>query len=120
MVVGGLTFDGSKTYSTISWRIVGRFTATGTTGTCRCRLYDIGPIGGPTIRILRSVAEIPFGSAGATDSFATTLTTNGAPGVDADEIFNTVRVYEVEIELVGADGVSDTFRLYKAGIEVLS
>ncbi|HEY5657785.1 MAG TPA: hypothetical protein VIY27_08335 [Myxococcota bacterium] len=118
LVVGGLTFDGSISFTTLLWRMVGHYNATGTAGTCEARLYDVGPVGGPAVRVLRSKAELVFGSAGSIVVVSNALTAVVSPGVDADEIHNVERVYEAEIALVGSDGQSDTFKLHQAYFDV--
>jgi hypothetical protein len=118
LTVGGLTFDGSISFTTLLWRMVGHYNATGTTGTCEVRLYDIGPLAGPAVRVLRSKAELVFASAGSIVAVSNTLTAVASPGVDDDEIHNVERIYEVEIALVGSDSQSDTFKLHQAYFDV--
>lgn len=118
LVVGGAQIDGSLT-GTFTFRLLGEYTATGTTGTCELRLYDRGAPGAPTARVLRSTASITFGAAGATDSFDVVLTPVGAPGVGINQIHNVARNYELDIALVGSDGAGDVFRLYRGSIEVV-
>ena len=114
LVVGGLTFDGSVSFSALVWRLVGHYNATGAAGTCAVRLYDIGPLAGPAVRILRSTANIVFSSAGSIVAVSNTLTAVVSPTVGNDQIHNVERIYEAEIELVGSDGQSDIFKLHKA------
>lgn len=117
LVVGGGVVDGSISGS-YTFRLTGSFTATGTVGDCVLRLYDTGAPGSPIARVLRSTTTIPFASAGSVDAFSVTLTPTGAPGVGVDQIHNVPRVYEVEAEIVGADGATDIFKVLKGDVDI--
>ena len=117
LVVGGFEIDGSIT-GTFTFRLVGRYTATGAVGDCELRLYDTGAPGTPAARVLRSIVKIVFADAGATDSFGITLTPAAVPGVDDDEIHNVARVYELDAAIAGSDGETDVFKLHRGSIEV--
>lgn len=117
LVVGGSVIDGAD-FTTRTFTLLGRYTATGATGDCTLRLFDVGSPGSPIARVLRSDVTIPFASAGSLDSFTVSLESVTSPGVNADEIHDIPRNYEIEIEIVGSDGLSDIFQLHKASVEV--
>lgn len=102
---GAFEFDGSQTFGAldVKFRFVGEYTATGGAGDARIRLYDMGPAAGPPVAgVLRSTLTIPFAEAGSPRRKEVTLTINGAPGTNADEIFNVARLYEVRLFLDSA------------------
>jgi len=115
-VIGGFVFNGAS-YSVITHRIVARFSP-GTAGNARVRLYDMGPVAGPAIvPVLRSTLSIAFADAGVMVRREATLTVSGAPGVNANQIFNTARIYEIRT-ILDAAGPGDALLVHWAGIEV--
>lgn len=121
LVVGGGVFDGtlSGPLSTVQFRAVSLWSPTGSAGDVEVRLYDRGAPGATGARVLRATLTIPFAAAGVVDAYDLPLTVTSSPGVDADEIFDTARVYEVEMEIVGAVGpTADLFTLYNASIDI--
>lgn len=117
-IVGGGLFDGSLGVPTqVAFNLVGLYVATGTVGNCRLRLYDVGTESTPAAPNLRSTLTIPFASAGGTRSFSNVLSVVSSLS-GSDQILNTPRVYEVTAELDGADGVNDTFHVYRGSLEV--
>jgi len=121
IIVGGTTFDAGRfvVAGILRFAMVGRYTATGTVGSCVVRVYDRGALGAPVAGDLRSTVTIPFASAGNLDAFSTLLSVVPAPGVGIDEIGDTLRVYEAEAEIVGSDGAADIFKIHKVSFEVL-
>ena len=121
IIVGGTTFDAGRfvVAGILRFAMVGRYTATGTVGSCVVRVYDRGAPGAPVAGDLRSTVTIPFSSAGNLDAFSAVLSVVPAPGVGIDEISDTLRVYEAEAEIVGSDGAADIFKIHKVSFEVL-
>lgn len=116
VVMGGFVFDGSTTLSPV-FRFVGIFLPA-TSGNARVRLYDTGPVSGPAIAPeLRSELEIAYTAGGAIVDRQKGQVKSAAPGIDADEIFNTERIYELRVILDGATP-GDAVKIHWAGIEV--
>lgn len=116
VVVGGFIFDGSTT-GTPYVRVVALFSPA-TSGNVRVRFYDTGPSGGPAIAPeLRSTQIINFAAGGSIVDRTKSVGKVPAPGINADEIFNTERIYEVRVILDGATS-GDAVKIHWAGIEV--
>lgn len=93
------------------------FTATVTDGggaaaSLTLRLYDMGAPGTPIAPVLLS--DITLSITGSIRRVEQALTTSGSPGVNADEIYDTERIYEVRAELTG--DVGDFAEIDWAGI----
>lgn len=116
VVIGGLVFDGSVKQTPV-FRFVGRFSPA-TSGDARVRLYDVGPVGGPAIApVLRSTLSINFSAGTNILDRSQALAKTGTPGVGADQIFNTARIYELRGILDLATS-GDAVKIHWVGIEV--
>ena len=113
--LGGFAFDPNLfSGSTIYLQMAATLTdAGGSAPACTLRLYDMGAPNTPIAPILRS--EVAITTTGSLRRERQVLTTSGAPGVNADEIFNTERLYEVRAELTG--DVGDLVEIDWAGLQ---
>lgn len=103
-VVGSVLFDGADLSHLIPHlRMLAAFNPATAAGTMEMRLYDMGPPGAPLLPPeLRSTAVIGFADAGSIIQAQTVLTTSASPGVDLDQIYNSLRLYELRVILNGA------------------
>lgn len=118
VLLGGFTVNGATSPGSLSpilFRLQGALNVAGAQGDAELRLYDIGAPGATGAGTLRSTLTIPFASAGSVEVVESTLTVTGAPGVDADEIFNAQRVYEVRGILLNAQA-GDSFDVTWGGL----
>lgn len=113
-VIGGFVLDAGA-YSVVTFRILGRFDPS-SAGDARVRLYDMGPPGAPIVPILRSTLTFASGSTDI-QNIDKGQTVTATPGVNADELSNTLRMYELRVILDGV-GVGDECFIHWAGIEV--
>ena len=112
--LGGFTLDpGIFTGATFAFSMTAILTdGGGVAPTFTLELYDMGAPGVPAAGVLRSQAVLS--TTGAAVRTEVPLTLSGAPGVDADEIFNTERIYEVRGTLTG--DIGDLVEIDWAGI----
>lgn len=113
VLLGGFVFDGSVTFASRVLRAYG--TVVSAVANVDVRLYDMGPPGSPAAGILRST--INLATLGVPLTGTQTLTPNGAPGVNVNQIFNTARMYELRA-IVNAAAPGDTFRATWLGLEL--
>lgn len=116
-VVGSALFDGADLYHLIPHlRMLGIYNPDSPAGTMELRLYDMGPPGAPLLPPeLRSTAIIGFANAGELTQAQTVLTTSASPGIDADQIHNSLRHYELRV-IIDSAPVSSQGTLHWAGI----
>jgi len=119
VVVGGIYFDPALfTSPIVSLRIVGNFTATTGSSTASLYLYDMGPGTGAFSPLRRSTVTIPFANVGQQVKVDQVLTLSASPGVDANQIHTTARVYELRMYLNTAD-VGATMSVAWGGLSVV-
>jgi len=114
-VIGGFVVEGQDLPPlAVKLRLIGVLTSA--TGAADLRLYDLGPAAGPAVAgVLRATATILLADAGSPIVVDTDLTPDAAPGVDADEIHNSRRLYELRAELVGG-AATDVFKIHSGAI----
>ncbi len=79
------------------------------------RLYDMGGLtDGPAAGILRSQIAVPYNTLG-TKYFSQTLTATSTPGINADEVYDVPRKYEVRL-LLSSSNVGDTAQIVWGGV----
>jgi len=111
VVLGGFVLDGSSgTHVLRSYLTISSLGAD-----VDLLLYDRGAPGAPVAGVLRSTINIATLSNPATATQA--LTTNGAPGVNVNEIFNTTRMYEIRA-IINNSVPLDSALVYWAGLEI--
>ena len=113
VLIGGFVFDGSLAFASRVLRAYG--TVVSAVANVDVRLYDMGPPGTPAAGILRSTVNLATLNVPLTGT--KTLTVSGAPGVNADAIFNTARMYEVRA-IVNASAPGDEFKASWVGLEL--
>jgi len=105
-VIGSAVFDGEALANLISHlRVVGIYNLNGgaAQGNLRVRMYDMGPPGTPLLPpVLRSTVSIPFGDDGNIARGQAVLTVTASPGVNVDQINNSLRTYEFRSIMDGA------------------
>lgn len=118
-VVGSALFDGGDLAHLIPHlRMLGMYNLNGgaAQGALRLRLYDMGPPGTPLLPpVLRAEVSIPDTADGNLTKAQTVLTLSASPGVDGDQIHNSVRSYEFRIILDGSP-VGATAVVHWAGL----
>lgn len=118
-VVGGGLFNGAQLAHMIPhFRALGMYNLNGgaAQGTVDILLYDMGPPGTPLLPpVLRSTLSIPNADDGDITKQQKVLTLSASPGVNADVIHNSARVYEVRIEINGGP-VGSTAKVHWAGL----
>lgn len=115
-IVGGFRLNPG---GNITWNAVGLLTTTAVDGAAEVRLYDMGEPGTPIVPVLRSTLDYPTAVDGDFTEVNQALTLSAAPGVDADEIYNTERLYEVRLILNpgGVGDPTDAFVLNRVGVK---
>lgn len=103
VTLGGFVYDGARLPATGGWlRLVGRLVTPTAGAILYLRLYDLGAPGTPAAPVLRASCEITEAAHGSnTAVIDTELDVVAAPGVDADEIFNARRIYELRAIVTG-------------------
>lgn len=103
VVLGGFVYDGSRLPATGGWlRLLARLDTPDPGAVVELRLYDLGAPGTPILPVRRATATIDgdtHGSNAAIDDVP--LSVVASPGVDADEIHNVRRLYELRGIIVG-------------------
>jgi len=102
-VVGGLVFDPTRFASPPTFRFLGVLAGVSPTN-AELTLVDVGAPGSPAAGVVRSTATIPGATINVPVTVDVPLTVSSAPGVNADEIFDEERMYELRIALDGAAG----------------
>lgn len=100
-VTGGFKLDGDdiQTGRILQFACMAEYVATAASGQAKLRLYDMGaPAGPPAAGILRSELTIPYTTAGDV-LFSQTLTATAAPAVNANQVHDSPRKYEVRVFL---------------------
>lgn len=106
VVMGSAVFDGEALSHLIPHiRAVGIYNLNGgaSQGDLRIRMYDMGPPGTPLLPPeLRSTVDIGNADDGNIVKAQNVLTLSASPGLDADEVHNSLRTYEFRVTLDGA------------------
>lgn len=107
-VIGGFTFDPTvfATPPSMSFRAQMELTTADVAGFAELRLYDMGPGNAAFVPVLRSTIAITFTEAGFVYVASKNLRLDAAPGVDADQLFDTLRTYELRLFLDTSDAGS--------------
>lgn len=113
LVAGGFFYHG---LGTVTLQAQVELTTTDAAGYARILLYDMGAGTGAFSPVLRSTVQAGFANAGQVILLSQALTKTGSPGVDADQIINTERAYEIRLLLHTSDAA--TVRLVWAGLKV--
>jgi hypothetical protein len=108
-VVGGIVIDPSLYASAPTFRFFGVLSGSSPTN-AELTLVDLGAPGSPAAGVVRSTATIPGASVNQPTVVDVSLTVVAAPGVDADEVFDEERMYELRLALDGASGDSAIVR----------
>lgn len=115
VVLGGFVFDGGRVgVLAPSLEALGTLVVA-TTGSAVVKLYDLGAPGTPIVPVLRSEVSFPNGTAGDPVQALQALTIDSAPGVNADEIHDEERMYELRAEITGATA-GDSLKILSAGL----
>lgn len=119
VTLGGFVFNGGRV-GTLSPSLEALGTLTvATTGVAEVRLYDLGAPGTPITPVLRSEVTFPNGTAGDVVRALQALTVATSPGVNADEVHDTARMYELRAIITGATG-GDDLKILSAGLSFTS
>lgn len=102
--LGGCYFDPASDPGSVIFRMVGDFVSTDAASSAKVYLYDMGPGDGTAfVPVRRAVLNIAFANVGKRMKVDQALTKTGAPGVDANQIYNTARVYQARMYLTSSD-----------------
>lgn len=105
-LIGGAMFNGAQLANLIPHlRLIGIYNLNGgaSQGDLRVRMYDMGPPGTPLLPpVLRATVSIPDSDDGNIARAETVLTLSASPGVNLNQINNSLRSYEFRVVLDGA------------------
>jgi len=119
VVMGGFVFTGGNLGPLgAKLRLIGMLTTATPATDLHLRLYDMGAPGVPAAGILRATATIPYASAGTVQLAETTLSAVAVPGVDADQVHLTQRIYELRLIIDGGTA-GDAAKLHFGGIALV-
>jgi len=117
-LLGGFKVDGDDLAAgrTFSLLFLGHYAANGGAGEAKLQLYDMGAVAdGAQAGILRSEVGIPAPTGNKLYAVSQLLTASAAPGIDADEIHDTPRKYEVRMLLDSVE-LGDTMSVLWGGV----
>jgi len=115
-VVGSGLFDGAAlAHLNVHLRMLGVFNNQAAAGNARIRLYDMGLPGTPLLPPeLRSEASISDADGGVLFQAQNLLSLSASPGINADQIHNSLRLYEFRV-ILDSPTVGDTMQVNWAG-----
>lgn len=118
-VIGSALFDGAAlAHLKVHLRMLGVFNNNAATGNARVRIYDMGPPGTPLLPpVLRSEVSISDTDGGKLIKAQQLLSLSASPGVDADQIHNSLRMYEFRL-ILDSPTANDTMQVNWAGFAV--
>ncbi len=118
-VIGGGMFNGANLANLLPHlRLIGVYNLNGgaAQGDMRVRMYDMGPPGTPLLPpVLRSTVSISNSDDGNIARAETVLTLSASPGVNLNQIHNSLRSYEFRVILDGAPA-GGTALIHWAGV----
>lgn len=113
VMIGGFVFDGSMSYTSIRFLALGGLSSAG--ADADILLYDMGAPGSPAAPELRATLNLDSLSGPDTDAMA--LTVDPSPGIDAGEIFDEERMYELRA-IINSGSPGDLLIVNWVGLEV--
>jgi len=118
VVVGGFYFDGSQLGGvlTATLRFVGQLNSVTALVDMDLLLYDMGAPGVPGPGVLRSTATIT--AQNVIDLQDVALTVDPAPGINANEIFDSPRLYEIRL-IINSATPGDSAKLHYGGLALV-
>jgi hypothetical protein len=119
IVIGSVLFDAERLEHLVpTFRLLGTFVNGAAAGDAHLRLYDMGAPGTPLAPPeLRSEVTIPNALGGGPQHVSVVLSPVVAPGIDLDEVFLGVRIYEIRAELASPTA-GDTFKILWGGVSL--